>query len=159
MAVVSLNPMKIDTRQFGPLEFEENAVLHFPEGLMGLEHLHRFVIIDQDEVEPLRWLQSVDEPAIAFNVIDPVLAFPAYKVRLTGEDREALGLASGQEPTVLALVTVPKDPAEMTANLLGPLVISAERNVGRQVVQHDSQYGTRQRLIPDAAEARDAATV
>lgn len=151
--------MKIDTRQFGPLEFEENAVLHFPEGLMGLEHLHRFLILDQDEVEPLRWLQSVDEPAIAFNVIDPALVFPDYKVRLSQEDREALGLERGLEPTVLVLVTVPKNAAEMTANLLGPLVIGAGRKVGRQIVQHDSQYGTRQRLIPDAAEARDVVTV
>jgi len=54
---------------------------------------------------------------------------------------------------------VPKDPTEMTANLLGPLVLNAERHMGRQVVQHDSQYGTRQRLIPDAAEARDVVTV
>lgn len=151
--------MQIDTRQFGPLDFEENAVLHFPEGLMGLEHLHRFLILDQDAVEPLRWLQSVDEPAIAFTVIDPALAFPDYKVRLSQDDRKALGLAPGQDPIVLTLVTVPKNAAEMTANLLGPLVLGAEGRVGRQVVQHDSQYGTRQRLIPDAAEARDAVTV
>lgn len=151
--------MQIETRQFGPLEYEENAVLHMPEGLLGLEHLHRFLIIDQDDVEPLRWLQSLDEPAIVFNVIDPALAFPSYKVRLSQDDREALALAPGQDPIVLALVTVPKDPAEMTANLLGPLVLSPEGRIGRQVVQHDSQYGTRQRLIPDAAEARDVATV
>lgn len=151
--------MKIDTRQFGPLEFEENAVLEFPEGLMGLEHLHRFLIVDQDDVEPLRWLQSVDEPQIAFTVIDPMLVFPDYRVRVGQQDREALGLKPGEDPIVLTLVTVPKDPADMTANLLGPLVLAPEGRLGRQVVQHDSQYGTRQRLIPDAAEARDVVTV
>ncbi|HEY9855077.1 MAG TPA: flagellar assembly protein FliW [Stenomitos sp.] len=151
--------MKIDTREFGLLDYEESAVLLFPEGLMGLEHLHRFLILDQDAVEPLRWLQSVDEPAIAFPVIDPGLVFPDYHARMSHEDREALGLQPGEEPIVLALVTVPKDPAEMTANLLGPLVLNPARHVGRQVVQHDSQYGTRQRLIPDAAEARDVVTV
>lgn len=148
-----VEPMTIITRQFGPLDYSDEAVITFPEGLLGFERMHRFLLIDQPEIEPLRWLQSIDEPQIAFTVIEPELVFPGFRVRLSPDDREALGLSAHAEPRVLVLVTVPKDPAEMTANLLGPLVVHPERKLGRQLVLHDSALGTRERLIPGAPSA------
>jgi flagellar assembly factor FliW len=145
--------MTIITRQFGPIDFAEEAVLTFPEGLLGFERMHRFLLIDQPEIEPLRWLQSIDEPQLAFTVIEPELVFPTFHARLSKDEREGLGLEPGVEPRVLVLVTVPKDPAEMTANLLGPLVFHPDKKLGRQLVLHDSAFGTRERLIPGAANA------
>ncbi|MEB3186378.1 MAG: flagellar assembly protein FliW [bacterium] len=151
--------MQILTKQFGPITFEEDAVLHFPDGLFGFEHLRRFLVIDQDEVEPLRWLQPIDDPAFAFPIIEPFLVWPDYRIKLMPADREAMALGK-VDPIVFALVTVPEDPLKMTANLIGPLVIHPDRRFGMQVVLHDSGYTTRQRLIPDpAAESRDAAIV
>lgn len=157
MAVESLTGMQIETRQFGVLAFEEAAILYFPAGLLGFEQLHRFLLIDQDEIAPLQWLQSIDEPALAFTVITPSLVWPDYQPRLLPSDREVLSLRAGEEPVVLALVTVPKDPKDMTANLMGPLVLSPTAKLGLQVVQHDAAYATRERLIPDAAR-EDAVT-
>ncbi|HEY9900118.1 MAG TPA: flagellar assembly protein FliW [Pantanalinema sp.] len=145
--------MTITTRQFGPIDYSEEAVITFPEGLLGFERMHRFLLIDQPEIEPLRWLQSIDEPQIAFTVIEPELVFPTFRVRLSATDREGLGLGPGSEPRVLVLVTVPQDPADMTANLLGPLVVHPDKKLGRQLVLHDSALGTRERLIPGAASA------
>lgn len=145
--------MTIITRQFGPIDYSEEGVITFPQGLLGFEGMHRFLLIDQPEIEPLRWLQSIDEPQIAFTVIEPELVWPDFRVRLSSDDREGLGLAPQGEPLVLVLVTVPQDPAEMTANLLGPLVMHPEKRVARQLVLHDSSYGTRERLIPGAASA------
>lgn len=152
--------MKLNTGQFGPIEFEEEAILHFPEGLLGFEHMKRFLLIDQDEIEPLQWLQPIDEPHISFTVIAPHVIWEDYRPKLSGDDKSALQLAPGEEPLVLALVTVPEDPSNMTANLLGPIVINPERRFGRQLVMHDSGYGTRHRLIPDTARsASDVVTV
>jgi flagellar assembly factor FliW len=152
--------MKIQTGQFGPIEFEEAAILHFPEGLLGFEHMKRFLLIDQDEIEPLRWLQPIDEPAVSFTVIAPHIIWDDYQPKLTGEDKKALQLGAGNEPLVFALVTVPDDPSNMTANLLGPLVINPEQRIGRQIVMHDTGYTTRHRLIPDTARsASDVVTV
>lgn len=145
--------MTIITRQFGPIDYAEEAVISFPEGLLGFEQMHRFLLIDQPEIEPLRWLQSIDEPQIAFTVMEPELVWPDFRVRLASSDRETLGLSPEAEPLVLVLVTVPKDPADMTANLLGPLVLHRENRLARQLVIHDSTYGTRERLIPGAPSA------
>jgi len=141
--------VNIETQQFGTLEFEESALLTFAGGILGFENFTRYLLIDQDEVAPLRWFQPIDDPALAFTVIDPLLFFPDYRVSLGGEDRQALQLAKGEEPLVLALVTIPEDPAAMTANLLGPLVINPVTRLGKQLVLHDSGYPVRARLISD----------
>lgn len=145
--------MKLNTHQFGEIEFAEEAILSFPEGLLGFEQLRAFLLIDQDEIEPLRWLQPIGEPTISFTVISPEAIWPDYRVKLSGDDRAFLGLGKTEEPLTIALVTVPENPTNMTANLLGPLVINPERKIGRQLVLHDSGYTTRHRLIPDTARS------
>lgn len=141
--------MKLETRQFGPLEIEPASILTFPAGLLGFEELKRFVLLERPEITPLEWLQSVDDPQIVFTVMDPEVVFENYQPDLSREDLEALGLPEGSTVQVRVLVTVPKDPAEMTANLLGPLVFSPEHGKGRQVVLVNSEYPVRQRLLPE----------
>lgn len=143
--------MKLETRQFGPLEIASDSILTFPAGLLGFEELKQFVLLERPEIEPLEWLQSVENPQIVFTVMDPAVVFGNYHAELAPEDWEALGLPEGTPLKLRVLVTVPKDPAEMTANLLGPLVFSPEHGKGRQVVLVDSDYPVRQRLLPEQA--------
>jgi flagellar assembly factor FliW len=151
--------MHIATTRFGPLEIADERVIHFPLGLLGFETQQRFVLLDSDEVDPLRWLQAVDEPALAFLVVEPQLFFPDYQVRLTGDDRKVLELGAEAPPVVLCLVVIPDDPSQMTANLMGPLVMNPDKRLGKQVVLHDSSHSPRARLLPDAAEQEEPALV
>lgn len=144
-----MRTMKLETRQFGTVEVQPDSIITFPMGLLGFESLHDFVLLDQAEVSPLQWLQSVDDPQLAFTVIDPVTIFEDYAPALSGEDREALELGGDTPAMVRVLVTVPDNPRDMTANLLGPLVFNPARAKGRQVVLHESGYPVRQRLLPD----------
>lgn len=143
--------MKLRTRQFGEIELAEDSLITFPSGLLGFEALHDFVLLDEPQTAPLQWLQSVDDPQLAFTVLDPQLVFADYAPTLSDEDRELLGLAAGEAALVRVMVTVPADPSEMTANLLGPLLINPASGKGRQIVLHDSDYPVRQRLLPEAA--------
>ena len=151
--------MQIETKRFGTIEIGEDKLIEFPTGLLGFEELRRYLLIDSDEAAPMRWLLSVDEPELAFLVIEPTPFFPDYKVQVSQEDHDALGLTELQEAVVACLVVVPEDPAHMTVNLMGPLVLNTERRLGRQVVLHDSGYSTRQRLLPDAANHEEPALV
>lgn len=151
--------MQISTTRFGLLEVADDRIIHFPLGLLGFETLQRFVLLDSDEVDPLRWLQAVDEPGLAFLVVEPRLFFSDYKVRLTSDDRKVLELGADDEPAMLCLVVIPDDPSEMTANLMGPLMMNPDKRLGKQVVLHDSSYATRHRLLPDAAEQEEPALV
>ncbi|MEB3236423.1 MAG: flagellar assembly protein FliW [Candidatus Sericytochromatia bacterium] len=148
--------MEIVSQQLGCLEYGEQDLLSFPDGILGFPQWHGYLLVDQDDVAPLRWLQPVDEPAVTFTVLDPYLFIPDYRVRLGDEDRTALDLKDEDEPAVLVLVTIPEDPSQMTANLLGPLVFNPRTSRGRQLVLHDSGYPIRHPLVAPAPEAEAA---
>lgn len=141
--------MHLQTTRFGAIEVDTDTIVHFPLGLLGFERFARFILIESDDAEPMRWLQCVDEGGLAFLIVEPGLFFADYSPRLTAEDREFLQLAEGDAPIFACLVVIPENPLEMTVNLMGPLVLNADKRLGKQVVLHDSAYSTRQRLIPD----------
>lgn len=151
--------MQLTTTRFGAIEVDESTIIHFPLGLLGFERSHRFVLIDSDEAEPMRWLQSADDGGLAFLIVEPELFFADYQPPLSRDDREFLQLAPGEEHLLACLVVVPENPSLMTINLMGPLVLNAEKRLGKQIVLHDSSYSTRQRLIPDEIPANSAVPV
>lgn len=151
--------MQLSTTRFGSIDVDPSTIIHFPLGLLGFERFQRYILIDSDDAEPLRWLQCVDEGSLAFLVVEPALFFSDYAPKIVADDREFLQLAAGEAPAVACLVVVPDNPLEMTVNLLGPLMLNVEKRVGKQVVLHDSGFSTRQRLIPDTTAPEEAVPV
>ena len=151
--------MQFNTTRFGTIEIGEDKLVHFPLGLLGFENLQRYLVIDSDDSAPLRWLQAVDDPDLAFLIVEPTLFFSEYKFQIPGEDKEMLGLKDGSDVVVACLVVVPNNPNDMTINLMGPLVMNPEKRVGKQIVLHDGTYSARQRLLPDAAASEAPALV
>jgi flagellar assembly factor FliW len=147
--------MKVDTTRFGPLDVPDEAVLQFPEGLIGFEACTRYAIVDRQDEKPVWWLQSLDRPEVAFILTDPRLVVPAYQPEVAATDLEALGLTSTAEAEMHVMLVVAGSPKEITANLLGPLVLNARRRLGKQVILHSSGYSAAHRLTqPAAAGAR-----
>jgi len=92
------------------------------------------------------WLQSADDPTLAFVVCDPLAFVPDYQVPIRRDDVEALQLADLTDCQVLVIVNKVGD--QLTANLLGPLVIGAHSLLGKQLVLSDKRYSTRHVLMP-----------
>src|SRR5436305_2026405 len=87
MATTQTAPqLKCDTRYFGPLEYDPQAVLTFPQGIPAFEQQTRFLAIRQPMNEPLVFLQSLDDPQLCFATLPAVAACPGYRLRLTAED-------------------------------------------------------------------------
>lgn len=146
--------MKVKTTRFGELECQESQLLIFPEGLVGFPEHHRYVLLDIEGQEPFRWLQSLEEPGLAFVILDPRLFKPDYEVPINAGELEALEIADPSRALVLTIVTVPPDnPLEMTANLLGPLLINPERGLARQLVLAGSGHPTRHRVLASSTPA------
>lgn len=152
-AVVEDALVQVETPRFGTIEVDPRTIVHFPLGLLGLERFSRYVILDSDATAPMRWLQCIDAPEYAMLVVEPDLFFADYAPHLNAEDRDFLQLGAGETPGVACIVVVPDNPAQMTINLLGPLVFNVEKRVGKQLVLADSQFSARQRLLPDPSPA------
>jgi flagellar assembly factor FliW len=103
------------------------------------------LLVDAEEDLPVATLASLDDAAIQLMVTDPRLIDPAYGVALTDQDRGWLELSAETEPIVYCTVSLSTD-GEITANLLGPLVINPTNRRGRQLVLAESAYSTRHRV-------------
>ena len=69
--------MKIITKQFGEIEFSEDRVIIFNNGLYGFESFKRFLLIKTDD-ELFYWLNSIDEPEIAFPLVGARILDESY---------------------------------------------------------------------------------
>jgi flagellar assembly factor FliW len=144
--------MRIQTTRFGEVEINDAAILTFPQGLYGFEQRRQFCLIDHRPDSPLKWLQSVEDPALAFVVMNPFEYFPDYEVLIPDDEAEELNLTDPSQAIVLTIVAVPSDPYQMTANLLAPLVINGDTRVARQIILSDERYSTKHRLLSEASQ-------
>jgi len=143
-------PLHITSDLLGPLTIEPDAVLTFPEGLLGFPECRSFVLLPSER-EHVYWLQSIEYTALAFLMVDPFVFFEGYTVDLSNTDvavsTETERIAPN-ELTVLAIVTLPADRGgKPTANLQGPVVFDMRAQQGRQVVIPESRYGIRESFV------------
>lgn len=143
----------LDTRQF-PLQHpvfggQQDVVIAFPAGLIGFAHLRSFRLFEPAGGYPLKFLQSVEEPEISFTCIDVAAIKMDYEFTLNPEEAQALSLEKPEDALVLALVVIPEDPRQMTANLAGPLVINTQSRQGRQVVLNTEHFPLKYPIITD----------
>ncbi len=123
----------------GAIEFREEDVLSFSEGLPAFETLHRFLLVRKEEYAPFVFLVSVDSPETRFICVPVCLLDPDYGFELGPDEGAAAGLgegaysASAADPLVLAIVTLPHS-APATANLASPVVINLERRLAAQLI-------------------------
>ncbi len=135
--------MKVKTTRFGTLDVAEQDLLVFPEGLVGFSGKKRFVIFSKENNHPFFWLQSVDDPKLAFVICDPAIFFPNYRISARKTELSAIGGSDPEELIICAIVSISREPFTMCANLQGPLVINTESRKAKQLVLVEGNYGTR----------------
>lgn len=138
------------TTRFGTLEADEELVLTFPDGLIGFDRCKRFLVVRPDDQSPFRWLQSLDEPSVAFPIVEPAYFRNDYAPTIADTDARYLQLEADTPTLLFAIVTVPRqNPRGMTANLLGPLVVNALTRQGKQVIVQNPEYTTKHRVMEE----------
>lgn len=139
--------MTIQTTRFGQVQLESQDLLTFPEGILGFAHLNKFVLLDDPNDDIFAWLQSCDEAAIAFPVLEPELFQQGYKISLAKSDLEALKLANTEGIRQFCIITIPDDPTQMTANMKAPIVINVAAKTARQCVLQDNSLAIREPIF------------
>lgn len=138
--------MRINTRVFGEIDIEDEKIIHFPGGIVGFPELTDFALIHDSEKESscvIRWLQSMQEPAFAMPVMDPLAVKPDYNPEVEDELLKPLGKIDPEEILVLVTLTVPSDLTKMSVNLQAPLVVNAAEKKACQVIVDTELYPVR----------------
>jgi flagellar assembly factor FliW len=149
--------MKILTKPYGEIEIEDRQVITFPRGLFGFEELHTFALLDATQ-QPFYWLQSLERVEVAFVLIDPLFFRPDYAPDIDLGELEEIGIQSETEALVFAIVTIPENSSQMTANLQGPLILNGRSHQGRQSISANPKWGVRHAILQELSNARQGAS-
>ncbi|MDE7257694.1 MAG: flagellar assembly protein FliW [Lachnospiraceae bacterium] len=134
--------MQITTKVFGEIMIDDDKIIHFPKGIIGFPDLTEFTLVHDEEkgTDSIHWLQSIQEPAFAMPVMDPLIVCPDYNPEADDELFNVLGEIKPEELLVLVTVTVPKDLTQMSVNLKGPIVINAAEKRALQIIVEGDEY-------------------
>ena len=134
--------MKITTRIFGEVEIDDARIITFPKGIIGFPEMQKFAMMyDQEQgLGAIHWLQSIDEPAFAMPVMDPLYVKDDYNPQVEDDVLEDIKPINPETTLVLVTVTVPHELEKMTVNLKGPIVINTEKRTAAQVILDEDEY-------------------
>ena len=140
--------------------FDKQCAFRFDEGIPGFEKATEWIILCNPTEEPFAWLQSVSVPDLSVVVIDPWLICPGYSAKISDYDVQRLGIRDREDALLLVIVSVKDRIDEMTANLIGPILLNVRERRGSQVViQNCMDYSSTHHILEglESAEKRRAA--
>jgi flagellar assembly factor FliW len=121
----------LESTRFGTIEIASEAVIEFPDGLIGLGG-RNYTLVAREESSPFVWLHSLDEPGLALPVTNPFHWFTTYEVELSDAEADRIGVHSPEDADVYVTVRAASEIQDFCANLLAPILISDGR--GFQVI-------------------------
>jgi len=130
----------VKTTRFGEIDVDESRVVEMRGGILGFDHLRRFILIVQDEKTPFCWLQSLEDGAVAFVVINPFIVKPDYEPVVPDGDIDRLEIERAEDVVLLAIVTIRTEPFAVSANLRAPLVVNVKKMAAKQVILEDPAH-------------------
>lgn len=135
--------MIITTRVFGEVDIDVKKIIHFENGIVGFPELQDFALvhdIDKGDNAGIRWMQSIQEPAFAMPVMDPLIVKEDYNPIVDDEVLKPIGSFDMDGILVLSTVTVPKDITKMSVNLKAPIVINVSERKAVQIILDGDDY-------------------
>ena len=133
--------MKIKTTRFGEIEIEDCRVFDFALPIIGFNELRKFILLDLNEDSFFKWLQSTEDPELAFPVVSVFSMNLDYSVDLPDSVVEKLDIKKVESILVMNIASIPQEnPQETTINLLAPIVFNLDNNMAGQVILSGSGY-------------------
>ncbi len=147
--------MQVRTTRFGTIEIAEDRVITFPKGLLGFAEYKRYCLLEPADDACFFWLQSLDDPSLAFVVTDPSFFVSEYSVPIRDDQMAELKLPRLEDAQVFVIVN--KIDQSLTGNLQGPLVVNTITRSAEQFVLAEKRWTTRHPLVNLAETSRRAA--
>jgi flagellar assembly factor FliW len=128
--------MKIQSPRFGAIDVADDKVIRFPHGLPGFEDCKQFALLHPDAAQPrIFYLQSVDQPDLAFSIASPEQFGLHYNFSLSDAELTLIGLNRIEDASVMVILRQEGDKggeAPVHAVLTAPLVINLATRLGLQ---------------------------
>jgi flagellar assembly factor FliW len=127
---MSLMTQTLKSTRFGDVDLPDEAVVEFPNGLIGLRGT-RYAVLPHGDGTFL-WLHSMEDPDLALPLTSPWSFFPGYEVELSDSEAERIGISDPAQAEVFVTVRATEEAKNFSANLRAPIIIASGR--GFQVI-------------------------
>lgn len=141
--------MIVKTGRFGEITVGDDEKVVIPQGILGFPELTRYCLVDPGDETLILWLQSLENPEVAFPVLEPKVFRTEYSARLSAAELRELKLSNINQSAVFSILTIPEDVTMMTANLKAPLVINLKEQTARQVVLQENEYSIKHLMFKE----------
>ncbi|MBD3419445.1 MAG: flagellar assembly protein FliW [Chitinivibrionales bacterium] len=132
---------------FDDLVYSKEDIITFPAGIPGFENNKQFILLQVPDLNPFEWLACIDGSQLRFVVVNPMLFMPEYAPDVKKEQLAELEIDNPEDVLLYSVVTIKENPAESTANLVGPIVINKTKNIAKQVIIEDDRYSTQEPIL------------
>lgn len=146
--------MQVESLKFGILEVPDDKIIKMARPILGFERLTTFCLVERDDAQPFMWLQSTEEPAVSFVVINPAVFFPEYRIEVNPKEIAEISIENLETVETYVIVSIPENAEEMTANLQGPIIINTENCLAKQLILVNSDYRVQHRILPTLTSDR-----
>src|SRR3954470_18867957 len=116
----------LSSTRFGDVELADDAVVEFPNGLIGLTG-NRYGLIPHGDDGTFVWLQSMEDPDLALPLTKPWSFFPTYQAELSVSEAERIGVSDPGQADVFVTVRATEEAKNFSANLRAPIIITSGR--------------------------------
>ena len=130
----------VESSRFGTLEVTADSVIEFPSGIIGFPSAKRFIMVEHKP--PFSWIQSLEEPTLAFVVVDGFDFGKSLELKPPQNDA-TVDFNPEDEYAILLIVTVRPDAKMTTVNLKAPLFVNIKNKRGTQTIYDDPRYSVR----------------
>jgi flagellar assembly factor FliW len=137
---------KFKTVRFGELDYQQQDVIHLPDGLVGMPQLRNWLLLEMGDDIPMKWLQSIDRSDFGVPVSHAWLFQDDYEFDVPAASCRKLGNTQPANLTVLIITTIHPGGVLVTGNLMAPLVIDTETRQGLQLTLDDPRWSLRQEI-------------
>ena len=139
--------MKLESRLFGPIDYEPEDIIHFPTGLPSFNDEHQFLLIpmDQNGHGPF-CLQSILTPALTFILMNPFSLYPSYTPILRSSERKDLGVSRDEDLCFYVLCAMKRPIQTSTVNMKCPIALNPDTKTAFQIILETDQFHMRHPL-------------
>jgi flagellar assembly factor FliW len=151
--------VKVVSATFGTVEIPEDKLISVPNGIIGFPDCRKYALLDPSKGMSLfLWLQSIDEPELAFIVTDPLVFVPEYQIQGSEPALERINVVWRKPPALFSIVTVPHDdPERVSLNLLAPLLFFSDDNELHQIVLEKAEWPLKYYIVQPSLETEPEA--
>ncbi|MEG1965849.1 MAG: flagellar assembly protein FliW, partial [Oscillospiraceae bacterium] len=113
----------------------------------AFEEEHEFVIISQDELPDVYWLQSVNNSDLCFILFNPQQLLEQYTPIYQLSTLETIDAKSNSDLKYFVIGVIKEDFSLSTVNLKSPIVVNQDNNKALQIICENEDYSVKYPLV------------